>query len=171
MPNQAAADNSSRPFTTREKLINAIPLLLVAVVIVFFAYSCHQNRSLTAVTTAFIQDYYTTNSAFDTQLQDCLGKKISIDDYRQILRDTQLPALQKLKVQIQDLPADCQAYVICFDESAQVVDLKIELANLILNQKDDLKDKQLEQFFKLLNDISELQKKIHAENQKYHSGN
>lgn len=172
--NTSEKSNEASPISsTKDKIINAIPLVLVLLAVAYFAYSCHQNKTVTNETAQFVKLYNDTNAQFDKELEQCLHKKTSNDDFRKALREKHIPALTALKSQADSLSDECIAYVICFPETKKVIERKLELANMIL--EDENKDKNtptnINEFFKLLDEINDLQKKIFEESQKIQESN
>ena len=77
MSNDQNASAAQRPLTKREKIINAIPLAIVLVIAVYFAYSCRHSQEVASATNAFVTRYQDLNNDFNQQLRRFLDGEMS----------------------------------------------------------------------------------------------
>ncbi len=160
MSNDQPSNAAQRPLTTREKIINAIPLAIVLVIAVYFAYSCRRSQEVASATNAFVSRYQDLNNDFNQQLRRFLDGEMSPADYRAHLQTAGLNALTELQRDFKALPEESRAAIICLKEAEELLERKIELAQTIIDAPGG--DVATETLIPRLKTINDLQNAIHA---------
>lgn len=167
MPTTASspAAASQPSLSARDKLLNAIPLLIVLVITVYFVYSCQRSKEVTSRTMNFVERYQHIHNEFNQQLKQFLDGNITTADYKKHLQTAELKTLTDLQAELQALPDESKAAILCFAEAQTLLQKKLELVNTILNYPDP--EIPAASLIPLLKDINELQQAIYkAANEK-----
>ena len=160
MSNDQNASAAQRTLTKREKIINAIPLAIVLVIAVYFAYSCRHSQEVASATNAFVTRYQDLNNDFNQQLRRFLDGEMSPADYRAHLQTTGLKALTDLQRDFKALPEESRAAISCLKEAEELLERKIELSQTIIDAPGG--DVDTETLIPRLKTINDLQNAIHA---------
>ncbi len=143
--------------STKDIIINAIPLLIALFAVVYFVYSCRENQETANYHNLFIRDYKASCCGFDNTLEDFLKGNLPNEEFQAIIRDTYLPRMKELEAACKTMKPETFQSFPCMEEFSQLIALKIELATLLLEKPLDItqpKPPEISELFKKISALS-----------------
>ena len=108
--------HSARHLSTKDTIINLIPLLIVLIAVVYFVHSCHDNQETAAIHNRFIRDYKASCCAFDESLEEFLRGNLPNEEFQSLIKDTYLPRMKALDVTCKALKPETVQSFPCMEE-------------------------------------------------------
>ena len=149
-----------RRLSTKDKFVNAIPLLIALFVVIYFVYACYDNQETAGIHNRFIHAYKASCYAFDESLEEFLRGNLPSDEFQAAVKDIYLPRMKELDITCKALnPETIQSFP-CMEEFKALITLKIELAELLLEKPLDITQPRPKEVSELFKKIAALSKTV-----------
>ena len=151
---------SVRRLSTKDKFVNAIPLLIALFAVIYFVYSCRDNQETASIHNRFVHDYKASCCAFDDSLEEFLRGKLPNDEFQAATKDIYLPRMKALDRTCKALNPETIRSFPCMEEFKTLITLKIELATLLLEKQLDITQPRPKEVSELFKKIAALSKTV-----------